>query len=113
VKRDPKAARSAKRLQFVEELHEITQVLQTLDAIPVSLKLDRCVVTTIEAVAELRREIARRGWNKKATNRIVFELSVHVAIAVVGIAMFMSCQEPAVRVLGNPNLKFRMHGRRH
>ena len=57
-------------------------------------------MTTIEAVAELRREIARRGWDKKATNRIVFELSVHVAIAVVGIAICMTCQNPAVRVLG-------------
>ena len=57
-------------------------------------------MTTIEAVAELRLEFARRGWDKKATNRIVFELSIHVAIAVVGIAIFMTCQNPAVRVLG-------------
>jgi hypothetical protein len=41
-------------------------------------------MTTIEAVAELRKEFARRGWDKKATNRIVFELSIHVAIAVGG-----------------------------
>jgi hypothetical protein len=35
------------------------------------------MMTTIEAVAELRKEFARRGWDKKATNRIVFELSIH------------------------------------
>jgi len=57
-------------------------------------------MTTIEAVAELRREFTRRGWDKKATNRIVFELSIHVAIAVVGIAIFMTYHNPAVRVLG-------------
>jgi len=57
-------------------------------------------MTTIEAVAELRREFARHGWDKKATNRIVFELLIHVAIAVAGIAIFMMCHNPAVRVLG-------------
>jgi linoleoyl-CoA desaturase len=58
------------------------------------------MMTTIEAVAELRKEFARRGWDKKATNRIVFELSIHVAIAVAGIAIFMTYHNPAVRLLG-------------
>src|SRR5271155_3103224 len=57
-------------------------------------------MTTIEAVTELRREFARRGWDKKATNRIVFELLIHVAIAVIGFAIFMTCHNPAVRGLG-------------
>jgi hypothetical protein len=57
-------------------------------------------MTTIEAVSELRREFARRGWDKKATNRIVFELLIHVAIALAGIAIFMTCHNAAVRVLG-------------
>ena len=57
-------------------------------------------MSTIEAVTELRREFARRGWDKKATNRIVFELLIHVAIAVAGIAIFMTCHNPAMRVLG-------------
>src|SRR5271166_1964216 len=87
-------------LQFVEEIHEITQVLQTLDAIPVSLKLHLDIMTTIEAVTELRREFARRGWDRKATNRILFELLIHVAIAVAGIAIFMTGHNSAVRVLG-------------
>src|SRR6266852_3761965 len=67
-------------------------------------------MTTIEAVAELRREFARRGWDKKATNRIVFELSIHVAIAVVGIAIFMTYHNPAVRVLGILISSFRCMG---
>src|SRR5579863_5017366 len=57
-------------------------------------------MTTIEAVGELRKEFARRGWDKKATNRIVFELSMHVAIAAVGTVIFMTYHNPAVRVLG-------------
>ena len=57
-------------------------------------------MTTIEAVAELRREFARRGWDKKATNRIVFELLIHVAVALVGIAIFMTGHNPALQVLG-------------
>src|SRR5260370_3890356 len=57
-------------------------------------------MTTIEVVGELQREFARRGWDKKATNRIVFELSIHVAIALAGIAIFRTCHNPAVRVLG-------------
>jgi linoleoyl-CoA desaturase len=57
-------------------------------------------MTTIEAVSELRREFSRRGWDKKATKRIVFELSLHVAIAMAGMIIFMTCHNPAVRILG-------------
>jgi len=57
-------------------------------------------MTTIEAVAELRREFGRRGWYRKATGRIVFELLIHVAIAVAGILMFLACRNPVLRVFG-------------
>ena len=57
-------------------------------------------MTTLEAVAEMRKEFGRRGWDRKATNRILFELSIHVAAALVGIAIFMSCHNPALKVLG-------------
>jgi linoleoyl-CoA desaturase len=57
-------------------------------------------MTTIEAVAELRREFGRRGWFEKATGRIVFELLVHVAIALAGIVIFMMCHNLALRGLG-------------
>ncbi len=57
-------------------------------------------MTTAEAVTELRREFSLRGWDKKATNRILFELLIHVAIAVVGLAIFLTCHGLAVRILG-------------
>jgi fatty acid desaturase len=57
-------------------------------------------MSTTEAFAELRREFARRGWDKKATRRIVFELLIHVAIALAGIAIFMICHNLALRALG-------------
>src|SRR5579872_4705741 len=58
------------------------------------------MVTTLEAVTELRRKFARRGWDKKATGRIVFELLIHVAVALIGIAMFMTCHDVALKALG-------------
>jgi linoleoyl-CoA desaturase len=75
-------------------------VLQTSGAIPVSLKLRFTILTTIEAVADLRKEFARRGWDKKATGRILVQLLSHVAIAVAGIAIFMMFHNPALRILG-------------
>ena len=70
-------------------------------------------MTTIEAVAELHREFSCRGWDKKASNRIILELSIHAAIAVIGFAIFMTCQNPALRVLGIVISSFRVHGRRN
>ena len=57
-------------------------------------------MSTNEAIAELRREFARRGWNEKATGRIILELLIHAAIAVAGLALFVSFHNPALRVLG-------------
>ena len=57
-------------------------------------------MSTVEAVAELRREFVHRGWDKKATNRIVFELLIHVAIAMAGLAIFMTLHNPGMRILG-------------
>jgi len=57
-------------------------------------------MTTIEAFSQLRREFSGRGWNKKATNRILFELIIHAAIAVAGIVIFMMFRNPALRGLG-------------
>ena len=68
-------------------------------------------MTTIEAVTELRREFARRGWDKKATNRIVFELLIHVAIAVARHRHLHDLPQPGFAGLGNPNLELRVHGR--
>jgi linoleoyl-CoA desaturase len=57
-------------------------------------------MTTIEAIAELRSEFGQRGWHRKATGRIVFELLAHVAIALAGILIFMAWHQPAIRALG-------------
>jgi len=57
-------------------------------------------MTTTTAITDLRREFARRGWDRKAPTRIVIELSIHVAIAVAGIAIFMTWHHPAMRALG-------------
>jgi len=57
-------------------------------------------MTNSEAITELRRELARRGWDKKATRRIVFELLVHMAIAIAGMGLFLAYQNPVLRVLG-------------
>ena len=57
-------------------------------------------MTASEAFAELRREFVRRGWNRKATARILFELAVHVVIAVAGIVIFMAWHHPAIKALG-------------
>ncbi len=57
-------------------------------------------MTTTEAITDLRREFARRGWDKKATNRIMVELSIHVAIAFSGFAIFMAAHNWPVRILG-------------
>ena len=57
-------------------------------------------MTTIEAIKELRGEFTRRGWYKKVTGRIVLELLIHAALAVVGVIIFMSCHNAALRLLG-------------
>jgi linoleoyl-CoA desaturase len=57
-------------------------------------------MTTIEAFGHLRREFSGRGWDRKATNRILFELLIHAAIAVAGIVIFMTFRNPALRALG-------------
>ena len=57
-------------------------------------------MSTLEAVTELRREFVRRGWYKKATGRILFELLIHAAIALAGMIVFFAFHHPALRVLG-------------
>jgi linoleoyl-CoA desaturase len=57
-------------------------------------------MSIVEAVAELRREFSRRGWDRKATGPILFELAIHVAIAMAGMIVFMSWSHPVIRALG-------------
>lgn len=58
------------------------------------------MATTLAAVTDLRREFARRGWDKKVTTRIVFELAIHVAIALAGATIFVVFHNPTLRILG-------------
>jgi len=57
-------------------------------------------MTTIEAVAELHQQFVRRGWNRKATGRIISELLIHVCLALAGLLVFMTSHVPAVQLLG-------------
>lgn len=57
-------------------------------------------MTNPEAVTELRREITRRGWDHKATERIMIELLLHTAIAIAGMGLFLSYRNPFLRALG-------------
>jgi fatty acid desaturase len=57
-------------------------------------------MSTLEAVTELRREFVRRGWNKKATGRILFELLIHAAIALAGMIVFFAFHHPALKAIG-------------
>jgi linoleoyl-CoA desaturase len=57
-------------------------------------------MSTLEAVTELRREFVRRGWNKKAPGRILFELLIHAAIALSGMIVFLAFHHPVLRAAG-------------
>jgi fatty acid desaturase len=45
------------------------------------------MTTAMEGLAELQREFVQRGWNRKATGRIVVELVIHLIIALGGLAI--------------------------
>ena len=57
-------------------------------------------MTTIQSVAELRREFTRRGWDKKATAPILFQLSIHLLIALAGMAIFMTWHSMWIQAAG-------------
>ena len=40
-------------------------------------------------LSELGLEIKRRGWNRRATGRVLLELTVHLILAVGGIAVLL------------------------
>ena len=57
-------------------------------------------MTNTQAISELRREFARRGWDKKATGPIVFQLMIHIALAIAGTVAFLACHNPLLRGFG-------------
>jgi fatty acid desaturase len=58
------------------------------------------MMTAMEGLAELQREFALRGWNRKATGRIVVELAIHVLIALGGLAVVIFADNIFVRAAG-------------
>ncbi len=51
-----------------------------------------------DALARLRRQIVERGWNRKATFRVLSELTCSFLIAMAGIWTVCSYQNPVVRI---------------
>jgi linoleoyl-CoA desaturase len=50
-----------------------------------------------EALVLLRKEIARRGWSRKATARVLFELALNLSVALGGIWLFIVSDSFTVR----------------
>jgi fatty acid desaturase len=51
-------------------------------------------------LATLRREIAAQGWDRKATARILGELLIHIALAIVGTVVFVVGRDGWTRACG-------------
>jgi len=49
---------------------------------------------------QLQYEIVRRGWNRKPAGRVIFELCIHIAATLGGIAIFLATHYLAVRIFG-------------
>jgi fatty acid desaturase len=54
----------------------------------------------VASLTALRREFAARGWYRKPTGRIVFELLVHLMLAVGGILVFLGSDNLLIRACG-------------
>ena len=52
------------------------------------------------ALTGLRRELAARGFGRKAPGRVVIELAVHVALAVGGLIVFFASDSVLLRIAG-------------
>ena len=50
------------------------------------------------SLADLRREIVKRGWHQKATARVIGELLLNLAVAIVGIYIFATSNDLLVRI---------------
>ena len=54
----------------------------------------------VAGAAALRNEFRLRGWDRKATARVLVELAAHLAIMFVGIALVLTSSVLALRALG-------------
>ena len=43
----------------------------------------------MDDITRLRQELKQRGWDRKATGRVLFELVLHVGVALSGITLFI------------------------
>ncbi|MCG3160349.1 MAG: NADPH-dependent stearoyl-CoA 9-desaturase [Acidobacteria bacterium] len=57
-------------------------------------------MTSAALLSALRREVAARGWNRKATGRIIGELFLHIFLSLAGAAVFVLSGNPFTRVCG-------------
>ena len=53
-----------------------------------------------DALAALKTEFRNRGWNRRPVGPVVFELAVHVSLALFGIAVFVWAEPLWLRALG-------------
>lgn len=53
-----------------------------------------------DALAALKTEFRNRGWNRRPVGPVVFELAVHVSLALFGIALFVWAEPLWLRALG-------------
>ena len=57
-------------------------------------------MTSARILAELRQQISAGGWDRKATGQILFELSIHVFLALAGIAVIATFDSWWVKACG-------------
>lgn len=53
-----------------------------------------------DALSALKTEFRNRGWNQRPVGPVVFELAIHVSLALSGIAIFVLCEPWWLRALG-------------
>src|ERR1019366_2016086 len=53
-----------------------------------------------DEIATIRAAFNARGWNRKATARVVSELLFHLGVAAAGLVLFLRAEHLALRCLG-------------
>ncbi len=55
---------------------------------------------SLDKISSLRQTIKDLGWHRKATRKILFELMIHLTLALGGIGIFIISENLLVQVLG-------------
>ena len=58
------------------------------------------MTATAQQLQALRHDFLLKGWTRKATGRILFELLVHLLLAAAGIAAFLAFDSIVLRACG-------------